>query len=188
MKNRILGSISYVTAIGEFNDYLTHCKHTILPKDIKKYLRYFSNFYALLFPTKKFDILLPYFPYKYSYLEGCAELVIRSKAGVRIYVYDFSDEAIDAEDLNYNGFRLQLSGCVFKKLTGIIPTSLACLYPGSKTVLYYTYTDAEKLDEMIVEKNQFVRRYGSHCAYCLQKNCSPLIDRSDRYGWRISEK
>ena len=187
LKNRMSGPISFVTSTGEFNEYLTNSGHTILPKDLKKYYRFFNNFYSLLHPSKKFEILLPYFPYKYNYLTGCAELVIKSKAGIRLYVYDFTEEPIDAEGLNYNGFRLQLAARILDVLGGIAPTSLACLYPSSKNVVYYTYNAHEELEKMITTKDQFVRRYGSHCAYCLEKNCSPLIDSKDQYGWKLSD-
>ena len=186
LKNRMTGAVSYISATGDFNEYLASKKDPILPKDLKRYFRYFSNFYSLLHPSKKFEIILPYFPYKYNYISGCAEVVIKTRAGIRIYVYDFAEEAIDAEDLNYHGFRLQLAGNVFHNLTGIIPTSLACIYPGIKTVIYYTYNPLERLDTM--QPTSLTRRYGSHCAYCLQRNCSPLIDRKDDYGWRYSEK
>lgn len=189
LKNRSYGRpMSYIVTTGEFNEYLARNKNNILPKDLKKYLRYFANFYELLHPSKRFEILLPYFPYKYDYITGCAEVVIRTRAGVRIYVYDFSEEPIDGENLNFNGFRLQLAGRVFKNLTGFTPTSLACIYPGTKTVVYYTYKDDELLEQMILDKKNMVRKYGEHCAYCLQRDCSPLIDRNDRFGWRMSEK
>lgn len=187
LKNRMAGPLSYVASTGEFNEYLTNSGHTILPKDLKRYYRFFNNFYSLLHPSKKFEILLPYFPYNHTYLTGCAEVVIKTKSGIRIYIYDFTEEAIDAEGLNYNGFRLQLAARIFDILGGVAPTSLGCIYPSSKTVVYYTYKANEELEKMITSKDQFVRRYGSHCAICLQKNCSPLIDRNDQYGWKVSE-
>jgi hypothetical protein len=187
LKKRMKKPQAYVTMLGELNEYLTNYKTPISPANLRTYIRYFSNFYSLLHPLKRFEVVLPYFPYKYDYLTGCSEVVIRSKAGIRIYVYDFTDGPVDGEDLNYNGFRLQLAACVYEKLTGITPTSLGCLYPGSKTVVYYTFRPDERLEEMISDKNQFIRRYGTHCAYCLQRNCTPLIDRKDRYGWRVSE-
>jgi hypothetical protein len=189
LKNRMSGNLSYNVTLGVLNEYIGNKANSLLPNDLKKYIRYFSNFYALLHPSKKFEIILPYFPYKYNYLTGCAEVVIRTRAGYRIYVYDFTDGPVDAEDLNFNGFRLQLAGCVFQKLSGHTPTSLACLYPGSKTVVYYTFKPDERLDENIIEQKNLVRRYGTHCAYCLQRDCSPLIDRGgEKYGWRYSEK
>jgi hypothetical protein len=187
LKNRMNGrTVSYVTVLGEFNEYLANRKNPILPRDIKRCIRYFTNFYSLFHPSKKFEVILPYFPYKYSYISGCAEVVVRTRSGIRLYVYNFTEGPIDAECLNYEGFRLQLSGRIFKKLTGEVPTSLACVVPCSKTVIYYSYRDDEGLEEMT--PNQMVRRYGEHCAYCLQRNCSPLIDRNDRFGWRESEK
>jgi hypothetical protein len=188
LKDRMLKPLYYKNLLGALNEYLASYKDPILPKDLKKYIRYFTNFYSLLHPTKRFEILLPYFPYQHTYLTGCAELVIRTRAGVRIYVYDFTDGPIDAEDLNFNGFRLQLAGNIFQKLSGETPTSLACLYPGTKTVVYYTFKSDERLDEMIIQKEHSIRRYGTHCAYCLQRDCSPLIDRKDKYGWKHSEK
>lgn len=187
LKNKMSSEFSYVTVLGELHAYLANKTSQILSTDLKVFNRHFSNFYSLLHPSKKFKVLLPYFPYKYDYLTGCAEVVIETKAGIRIYVYDFGESAIDAEVLNFNGFRLQLAGSIFKKLSGLTPTSLACLHTGSKTVVYYTFKDDEHLEEMITSKDQFLRRYGSHCAYCLQKDCSPLLDRSDRFGWKAKD-
>ena len=188
LKKRMDKPVAYKDALGALNEYLTNSKYTVLPKDLKKYLRYFTNLYSLLHPLKRFEILMPYFPYKFNYISGCSEVIIKSKAGIRMYVYDFTDEAIDGEGLNYNGFRLQLAARVFKLKTGLTPTSLACIYPATRTTTYYTYKDDEKFESMTVESDQFVRRYGLHCAYCLQRDCSPLIDRDDKYGWKYSEK
>jgi hypothetical protein len=188
LKVRNNGNKSYMTWLGELNDYLLRREDPVLPVDLKKYIRYFTNLYTLLHPSKKFEVVLPYFPYRYSYLTGCAEAIIKTKSGIRIYVYEFEDKDIDHEKLNFDGFRLQLAARIFHVKSGIAPTSLACIWPGSKAVVYYTYNENEKLENMIVEKKDFVRRYGSQCAYCLQRDCTPLIDRTDRYGWRVSEK
>jgi len=186
LKNRIsINSMSYTMHANNLTRYLTRLNTK--QAQLKKYIRYFTNFYELLHPSKKFEIILPYFPYKHGYISGCAEMIIRTKAGIRIYVYDFTDASVDAENLNFHGFRLQLAGNIFERKTGIIPTSLACIYPGSKNITYYTYNPNEKIDQIEIQESQFIRRYGTHCAYCLQKNCSPMIDRRDKYGWKISE-
>lgn len=188
LRERVGGkSVSYIASLGALNEYLTNYKNTILPKNIKKYIRYFTNFFYLLHPSKRFDVIVPYFPYRFNYLTGCTEVVIKTRSGIRMYTYDFTDGGVDAERLNYQGFLLQLGGRVFKQLTGLTPTSLACIYPGSKTVIYYSYNDKENLENRIIEEKDYTRRYGTHCAYCLQKNCSPLIDRNDRFGWKYSE-
>lgn len=155
-------------------------------KEHKKLERYLINYYALFHPSKAYDVILPYYPYRHGGIRGCAEVLIKSKDMYRIYCYNFTDEGVGPEDLNYYGFKLQCAARVFYLQTGLEVGSLACVYPASKAVVYYTYNPNENIETLIDENRALVRRYGSHCAVCTQKGCTPLIDKSDRYGWRLT--
>lgn len=153
----------------------------------KKLERYFTNYYALFHPSKKFKVITPFFPYKHDAIMGCSEVVMETKSGVRIYTYNFSDTGVGPEELNYHGFKLQLAARIFHIKTGIEAGSMACVYPASKTAVYYTYNPEEKLEEFIKTPPTPVRRYGSHCSICMQRFCVPLIDRTDKYGWKTQK-
>jgi hypothetical protein len=181
-------SRSFKTWLLLFVDYLKKRNIQAGENQYKKLVQTITNFYSLMHPSKKFDVLLPYFPYRWEYISGCVEGVVRTQSGIRIYTYDFSDNDLNVEGMNFNGFRLQLAARVFFRLTGLQPTSMGCIYPVFKAVTYYTYNPQENLEEMADNPNlPLSRKYGSYCAYCLQRNCTPLIDRQDKFGWRVSE-
>jgi len=178
------GPISFSVWVKLFNERLSAFK--LSAKDIKKYERYLINYYSLFHPSKKYQVILPYYPYKVNGIQGCSEVIINSRGTIRIYTYSLEDVGVGPEDLNYYGFKLQCAGRAFHTQTGQKPGSLACVYPANKTVTYYTYNEDEKIDEFLKgEKKMPIRRYGTHCSYCMQKACAPLIDRSDRFGWRL---
>lgn len=181
--------VRYQEWLNIFNKYLIAAK--LEPHDMKrlypKCRRYFTNFYALFHPSKKYKVLFPYFPYIYKPIKGCSEVVLESSNGVRLYCYDYSDQGVGPEELNRYGFRLQTAARIFHLQTGKEPSSMAVAFPSSKTVVYYTYNPEEKIEEMVGQVNTMVRRYGSYCADCTQQACKPLIDRTDRYGWSIAE-
>ncbi len=105
---------------------------------------------------------------------------------MRLYAYDFS-EVTNLEKINLTGFKLQCAGRMFAIQSKIDPVSLAIVYPAVKAVVYLVYHPDEKIEDLIMSKNPWLRRYGEHCHVCVQPNCKPLLDRTDNYGWKISE-
>jgi len=153
----------------------------------KKIERYFVNFYSLFHPSKKYQVLSPFYPYRYNAFMGCAEVVLKTKSGVRIYCYNFGDEGVGPEDLNFYGFKLQCAARIYHLQTGEEPGSMAVVYPASKAVVYYTYNPGEEVEKYIEQNPMMIRRYGTHCGICTRIGCKPLIDRSDRYGWSYGD-
>lgn len=179
--------MSYNDKVVQLNEYLVNTKNVKSKMVLNKCLKHLSNFYYLFHPCKKYKVILPYFPYKLKFITGCTEAIIQTKSGIRMCNYDFTTDAITGESLNYNGFKLQLAARAFENYSNIKPTSLVCVYTYSKTPVYYSYNSDEKLEDMNLNLNNATRRYGTHCAYCMMRNCTPLIDRFDLYGWKDSD-
>lgn len=146
--------------------------------------RYYINFFNLFHPYDTYDVLFPYFPYHYGEtIMGCAEAILETTRGIRLYAYDFGDDGVTSESLNKHGFKLQLAARIFHQITEREPTSMAVAYPATGWVTYYSYNPDEKVEEMVGNSNALIRRYGSHCAVCKVIGCKPLIDRDNKYGW-----
>lgn len=155
----------------------------------EKLTRYFTNFYSLFHPRKRFVIILPFFPYRYRYLMGCTEVIVKTTSGIRIYAYNFADRKPTDRDLNYYGFKLQLAARVFHLKTGIDVTSMGMIMPANRVSIYYAYNPNEKLEEHLetIKDNPslFIRRYGDHCYECIHHDCRPIIDDDDKLGWGL---
>lgn len=179
--------VSYTETLVKLNDYLINVKNVRNKKVIRSCIVYFNNFYYLFHISKKYKVILPYFPYRLKHIIGCSDAIIETKAGIRMCIFDYNADAVNGESLNYNGFRLQLAARAFYNYTGIQPSSLVCCYLYSKTAVYYSYKHDEEYENILLNPSDCIRKYGSHCAYCMNRNCTPLIDRYDLYGWKHVE-
>ena len=152
----------------------------------KSYERLFINFLQVFRKDSGIKVVLPYYPYRFHNIVGCAEVILKNPVGIHICDYDLSSYGIDGENMNHNGFRLQLAGRAFHTETGIEPATLSCIYLASKTITYFTYLPQEKIEGVTPNKEGMFRHYGIYCSDCEQRNCRPLIDNEEKYGWRKS--
>lgn len=180
-------SRDYNHVLRAFNKYLQHRIKYELP-EYQTYIKHLTNFHALFHPSKVYDTLLPYFPYRHDVLMGCSEAIIRRKEGIRVYCYSFQSTELTAFDMDYYGFKLQLASRVFHIKTGLQPSSMALVLTNNRHIVYYTYNPEEKIEEMIHKPRIQLRKYGSYCSSCMRSECRPLIDTTDHFGWRQSER